>query len=84
MYMVIIISNRVTRENSKKNQELEIANLEEKPVFILTEILMPFVLLIPFFILNTYFILIIIIISIPLKFIPIKYYLGVFDIKEDT
>ena len=84
MYIIINISEGVAREKSKKSQVLESTYLEEKSVFIFTEILMPFVLLIPFFILNTYFILIIIIISIPLKLIPLKYILGVFDAKEDA
>ena len=84
MYIVIIISGEIAKEKTKKHQILESANLESKTPFLMTEVLMPFVLLIPFFILNTYFILGFIIISIPLKFIPIKYYLGVFDTKEES
>ena len=82
LYMTLII-NDIANQKKKKDQILESEYFEEKYYFIFT-IFLYFVLIIPFFVLNFYFILGLILISIPFKFIPLKYYLGVFDIKDDS
>ena len=82
-YLTLIINDIANQKKKKINHVLESQFYEEKYYFIFP-LFMYFVLVIPFFFLNAFFILGLILISIPFKFIPLKYYLGVFDIKDDS
>ena len=49
---------------------------------ILTEGIVSILLSFPFFILNTYFIIILTLVSIPFKFTPLKFFIGVLDLNN--
>ena len=83
IYLSFMILENIAKRKQKKEQILESINLEEKIIFLIFVILTQFILAIPFLLLNAYFILCLIFISIPFKLIPLKYYLGVFDTKDD-
>ena len=81
IYITAIINNTANKKE-KIDKKFEPPFFEDKYIFYLIFIF--FVLAIPFFFLNTYLILGLILISIPFKLIPLKYYLGLFEVKESS
>ena len=73
---------------ASKKQDINIGKLKSSDkvynkFFVLMLYIIPLVLSIPFLLIDIFHIIILILISIPFKFIPIKYYFGLFDIKKE-
>ena len=78
LYICIIIEKYKNNNDEEYVQYIDLANKNKKYYlnFIII-ILIGIFLSIPFIIIYNYFIILLIIISIPFKFVPLKYYLGV-------
>ena len=73
VFILRLLHTEKRTEKPKNRADIQIQHF----VYITTPLFMDIFLSIPFTIIYTYFIILIIIISIPFKFVPLKYYLGV-------
>ena len=81
IFLAIIMDENVAKENLKKENILEPSLISARVAFL--ELFALFALVICYFLLSTYFVLGLILISLPFKLIPLKYYFGIIDAKEE-
>ena len=70
---------QLATKKSKNIGKLEGSKFQNNIYFFILILIMIFLLILPLLIYNTFFIILIIIISIPLKFLPIKYLIIIYD-----
>ena len=78
IFCVIILCSLPSKESKQKKDKLEIPPIFNSTVFILIFVLMGLLLTIPFFNVNVIFLIFIFLISIPIHFYPIKFFVGIF------